>query len=882
MNQMQTCSIVSLEDKKMTAEKLSPRLFQLKVRELLMKGKSVILQAPTGAGKTDAALWPFIQNLEQDGNALPRTCLYATPMRVLSNQFYEKYRHRIARLDKERGKNLVTPFEHLGRTPVSIQTGEQPDDPQFESILTFCTIDQLLASFLAVPYSIDKRRTNINVGAIASSYLVLDEFHLYPLLQGEKSCFGARTTTISMLRLLRSITPFILMTATFSNALLNELKELLDSEIVTVTNEQELNIISEGRARTFELATREMDAEAILARHDKCSLVICNTVLRAQQQFLQIKERAKKLGIEVKLLHSRLTAEDRAARSKEIMHELSKAPETWQDDKQYGWKDGVYYGKNMIVIATQVVEVGLDISVQTLHTEIAPANSLIQRAGRCARFAKQQGTVFVYDLPFDATGKRVTTLPYEKYLCDATLKALESFDKQIIGFNDEQALIDVVHTQADRDLLERYKSNKGHITNDIFRSLNENERGIVTTLIRDVAQVQILIHDNPQEMITEEPWKWQHFAMHPGSLAGRWEALEKRASQLGLDWVCKEAIPLKESDGDEADSRKKTKYTWQDIPSSGKTDAIARKLREALMVVLPGELATYDKELGFVLLDERLNVKSTGYQSTPLEKEKKKSKFDVLKHQTYQEHISGLVKAYDSSIKHNLQYVVHRLQDLMGLPQGSVDQAIRLAIACHDLGKLGRGWQQWAWNWQTLLFKEKGWPLLPDQPYFFAKTDFDYSSSEHRRLRDTMAMKRPPHHACEGVALGMNLIAESLGVTEPGSKEEPLLRAVCGAIAHHHTSSAHEFQSIQLQQGALEAVKQALEDARQQGTWVYDLSLVDMSSLESGDLAPANAPADITRPKQGRLHEPEAWLYFVIVRALRLADQRAGLFSKDG
>src|SRR6266849_4131472 len=155
----------------MTAEKLSPRLFQLKVRELLMKGKSVILQAPTGSGKTDAALWPFIQNLEQNGNRLPQTCLYATPMRVLSNQFYEKYYDRIARLDKQSGTSLVKPYEYLGRTPVSIQTGEQSNDPQLESIITFCTIDQLLASFLAVPYSVDKRRANINAGAVASSYL---------------------------------------------------------------------------------------------------------------------------------------------------------------------------------------------------------------------------------------------------------------------------------------------------------------------------------------------------------------------------------------------------------------------------------------------------------------------------------------------------------------------------------------------------------------------------------------------------------------------------------------------------------------------------------------------------------------------------------------
>jgi hypothetical protein len=35
--------------------------------------------------------------------------------------------------------------------------------------------------------------------------------------------------------------------------------------------------------------------------------------------------------------------------------------------------------------------------------------------------------------------------------------------------------------------------------------------------------------------------------------------------------------------------------------------------------------------------------------------------------------------------------------------------------------------------------------------------------------------------------------------------------------------------------------------------------------------------SEITIPKRGRMHELETWLYFVIVRALRLADQRAGI-----
>ena len=140
----------------MTTSENSPqqpflRPFQQRVFDFIQQGRSVILQAPTGAGKTRAALTPFVANLAWQGNKLPLTCRYAVPMRVLANQFYREYHNLAARIDKEAPTRLEYMYRELGLPSVAIQTGEQPDDPQFESILTFCTIDQLLASFLAVP-----------------------------------------------------------------------------------------------------------------------------------------------------------------------------------------------------------------------------------------------------------------------------------------------------------------------------------------------------------------------------------------------------------------------------------------------------------------------------------------------------------------------------------------------------------------------------------------------------------------------------------------------------------------------------------------------------------------------------------------------------------
>ena len=255
------------------------RPFQKEVLRHVWAGRSVLLQAPTGAGKTRAALYPFLSNLAEEGKRLPRTCRYVVPMRVLANQFFREYDERVQSLDAYARTRLADTYRLIDRPVTSVQTGEQREDRLFESALTFCTVDQLAASFLAIPFGVSNSMANINVGAILNSYLVFDEFHLYPLGHDGKSIFGARTTVLQLLRLLKGITPFVLMTATFSTSLLKKLAELLDAEIVNVTDD-ELIEIAEERARTFFRLPMEMDAqaaEAILADHqqreNRCTLL---------------------------------------------------------------------------------------------------------------------------------------------------------------------------------------------------------------------------------------------------------------------------------------------------------------------------------------------------------------------------------------------------------------------------------------------------------------------------------------------------------------------------------------------------------------------------------------------------------------------------------
>src|SRR5204862_2068473 len=135
----------------------------------------------------------------------------------------------------------------------------------------------------------------------------------------------------------------------------------------------------------------------------------------------------------------------------------------------------------------------------------------------------------------------------------------------------------------------------------------------------------------------------------------------------------------------EEDSRAITLYDWVDIPYTPQSRPMERMLRDSLMVALPNNLATYHPELGFVLLDERLSVPWTAYQSPEL-KGAGPSHFQYkpIVRRSYREHIQGLVRAYNSGIAQSLVYAASRLEALLSLPAGSIDHAIRLTLACHD------------------------------------------------------------------------------------------------------------------------------------------------------------------------------------------------------
>ncbi len=193
-----------------------PRNFQKATILKILNRQDVLLRAPTGSGKTETAIAPFLFAQELQ-NYLPQAfankLIYVVPLRTLANSL------------RQRAEALVEQWSKLSQASrplvVTIQTGENPEDPRFEGDIVFCTIDQMLSSFLNIPYSVGRGSANVNAGAIFASYLVFDEIHLF---DPERSF----VTVLKVLQQVRGISPFLLMTATLTDELAAQIEKAIN------------------------------------------------------------------------------------------------------------------------------------------------------------------------------------------------------------------------------------------------------------------------------------------------------------------------------------------------------------------------------------------------------------------------------------------------------------------------------------------------------------------------------------------------------------------------------------------------------------------------------------------------------------------------------
>lgn len=810
--------------------------YQTHVRELVLAGQSIILQAPTGAGKTRAALAPFLDAFwDAPSLIFPKKCVYIVPMRVLANQFTEELREDSDRYRRVFGRELS-----VGR-----QTGEYREDPKFEKELTFATVDQVLSSWLIHPYSLSRREGNLNAGAFVGSYLVFDEFHLF-------DPDSTLPVTLQMLKLLKGISPFMLMTATFSKGMLEKLADELGATPILLDASQLEDIPSQQKERRFHTVDRPLVGEDgafidhIVSAHlaqpagDRRSLVVCNQVERAQRLFQALDKRTELHGTTIRLLHSRFLRGDRQEREEEVRREFHK------NKKQHTYP-------SMILIATQVIEVGLDMSCRALHTELAPAASVLQRAGRCARYEGEAGDVFVYHVAPDKRhpyhGKESTAQ------CDLTWEWLRGHEEMLLDFPLEQELINHAHTPADKRMLAGLQGTELEFRDniyDLWRGIGS--RSEARRLIRDIQTVTVAVHSDPDQL-RHTPFRVEGFSLHPGTLLGKFsawreanEARDPDWDEGRLPWLVQRLVEAEDESERDAQGNRPIRYEFK--PVSAK-----RELFAPLLILNPN-LVGYSAELGLTLYE----TDHTGRYKCPVPEviqiERQTYGYRL---ESYTRHIQLVHQAFTQNDWRGwIAAVGARIERAYGWQPGVVANMAELVVCLHDLGKLSAGWQSWAREWQQAV----GNPMPLGMAV--AHTDYDPNNESHRALDRRLGRKRPSH-AVESAYAAMPLLLAAL---PDKVTYRPLFRAAFTAISRHHgpfTSQGDSYQLIADYERHIAETLPLLPEA---------LRAVDTTAARRQLVYDGKAQRGIdcqllVQPE----NDQDMTCYMILVRALRFADQ---------
>jgi len=509
-----------------------------------------LIDIPTGLGKTDAIILGWLWRRRFDPRKevrleTPRRLVYCLPMRVLVEQTRDKTKKWLENLgllaympgddipvtgwaaDHDRGDNRIAVTVLMG--------GEDKDEwdiyPERDAII-IGTQDMLLSRALNRGYGMNRYRWPTHFGLLNNDCMwVMDEVQLMGrglATTTQIQAFRQRLGTIDD-RPVKSIW----MSATIDKEWLGTVDFNPETNLAeTLTLEQDdrdedkiwFRIQAEKTLRKAEADANEPNklAEAILEKHNPESrtLVVLNTVSRAVKLYEALKKKNEKKA-KLLLIHSRFRPPDR----KNVIDKLIKKPPI----------------KDTIVVSTQVVEAGVDISSQVMFTELAPWPSLVQRFGRCKRFGEpDDAEVYWIDVPTNTKG---SALPYTEEELDKARKVLLDLDQKSVGpdmlpkvpqkFDHKQ----VIRLKDVLELFDTTPDLAGHDV-DVSRFIREISDNDVQVFWRDLPD-EGPSDDEPEarphrDELCTVPIGEVHSLIEKGMDAWLWDALDGKWSHISL------------------------------------------------------------------------------------------------------------------------------------------------------------------------------------------------------------------------------------------------------------------------------------------------------------------------------------------------------------
>lgn len=364
----------------------------------------VVIEAPTGEGKTEAALALAHRLAQVRGTD---EMYYALPTTATSNQMFRRLQEHLRdRLRLPVEVELIHGQAFLVKDDLCIEPLGNAEQADQDAMVEWFTSKKraILAPFgvgtvdQAELAALNVKHNALRLVGLAGKVVIFDEVHAYDTYM--------TTVVETLLQWLSALgTSIVILSATLPQvqraALARACGVDVQMSLAQTRAYPSLWIFSPGQPayqatppayqperclaiRALHLAADAPDAKAqwlLTAVADGgCACWMSNTVAQAQEVFERLIGSDQSGDVDLMLLHARFPLEDRQALEQRLA-------------ERYG-PDGKRPQRG-IVVGTQVLEQSLDLDFDVMVSDLAPIDLLLQRAGRLQRHERQRPAVYI-------------------------------------------------------------------------------------------------------------------------------------------------------------------------------------------------------------------------------------------------------------------------------------------------------------------------------------------------------------------------------------------------------------------------------------------------------------------------------------------------------
>lgn len=431
-------------DKKRAALQAEGKDFFSHQQKAATETRSLIVTAPTGAGKTETALLWLRRQIEVEGQG---RVFYVLPFTASINAMWRRLKDEEKGFGERQVGMLHGNLDAVLYEQLFEETGDVRQTTEQLKIIkeTFKNLEtplKVVTPFQLLKHIFGLKGFEKGLFEMAGGYFIFDEIHAY-----DPAVF-AQIMVLLEYALQTLDARAMIMTATLPTFLKKEIQRVADFGAVSADDELYRRFLRHRLEVLPGEITGSLARIVAAVKAGQNVLVVCNTVLRAQEVFDFVREEAELKEDDALLLHGAFNGQDRAEKERRLK---DRPP--------------------CLLVGTQAIEVSLDIDYDVLYSELAPLDALLQRFGRVNRHRFWQDPprpVYV----FAERNDRDRFIYDNPTVMENTLAVLHRIAAQNAGVIEEQELqtyMDEVYAGFTADDREKYDNTYRYLRNALAR-----------------------------------------------------------------------------------------------------------------------------------------------------------------------------------------------------------------------------------------------------------------------------------------------------------------------------------------------------------------------------------------------------------------------------